>query len=811
MNKKLKMLLAMLTVTTALGVAAACSDSSSSTSSSSSSSSSAPAEKEKYEVKFVDDDNTVLSSKKVEEGTMPEAPANPTKAEDVWYTYVFAGWDKEVKAAEDDVIYKATYTRTKKTYTVTFMVDSEEVASETYDVDTTKESITPDLTEYDTVADQDVAWEAFELDGAANKVVNAVRTNTEYQIAFLQSPMIQMPIAPVMTYTVQERNEFEFPAVPAELQQTGYTVVWAVLDGGELRAVTANDLVSNGISVYPKKTPNTYKVTFNAGTGTATDDEADIVYDSEYTLPTATPAKSYQEFLGWYDEEDNLVEDGEAWNIAENVTLTAKYSAGITFNTMTSVPSYFTAADTTESLSITNLNGNKVLEIKSNGSSPGMDVTRDALAVFFEDSNVDYIAFEAKTGASTTTNFRRYTWRSNNGGEYANVTYEVDYATEDTGAVTGIRSDAYKTFFFSRTDYNHWVNKGVTEQRFIASGNMTAGDSIYIDNIRPATSADYNAAKYSLDNGGARTNNGNLLMYLGDDTSAWAWGIMKETTYFDANSYGYTSENVTDGSRAFWFKTFANETATVKFNSGTMYNAINATGYYAVDIYVPADSDATFTYLVTTYPGVTPKKGAWTTVYVNNNSQCIKITDTTGSKYLIDNFRSITKEEYFAGAYGFEANTSGIRLNGTNYLWYAGADHTANRYSIAFTNAPASWEFSSEQVKEGGYSVKITHAADQQVNLQIRSDSEFYANMKNGFSFWIYSNVDIAAASICNSYDQAMVSGISVTANEWTQIIVTAEDLKDLSGDTNQSLSIKGAWTTIYLDNFQPLPATDAE
>ena len=558
--------------------------------------------------------------------------------------------------------------------------------------------------------------------------------------------------------------------------------------------------------VYLKDIGDTYQ--FNA---TVKGDDKDVDFNGMH--------------INWTSADKNIVkinDDGKMTALAEGATTVTASFMGQTKSCQVivskinfengAVPTYLTKADSTESLSVVAENAtNKVLQIKSTstGKAPGMKITLDVLAAFFENSDVDYIAFEAKAGASTSNNFRRHTWRSNNGGEYVSVTYEADYAPSDTGAVLGIRSDAYKTFFFSRTDYNHWITEGVTVERFIASGLTVAGDSIYVDNIRSATSADYNSAHYSIDNGGARTNGGNLLMYAPNNSSAWTWGIMKGNTNFDASSYGYTSENVTDGVRAFWFKTFANETATIKFNSGTMYNGVNATGYYAVDIYVPADSDATFTYQTATYPGVTPKKGAWTTIYVNNYSQILKITDTTGSKYLVDNFRSITKEEYESAAYGFEANTSGIRLDGKNYLWYAGADHSANTYSIAFTGPVTSWEFSGEQVKEGDYSVKITQTADQQANLQIRSDSTFYAAMKNGFTFWIYSNADIAASQMCNSYDKAMTSNISVKANEWTQIFVAAEDLKDLSGDTAQSLRIKGTWTTIYIDDIQPLPTAN--
>ncbi|MBQ4053315.1 MAG: hypothetical protein IJD33_03145, partial [Clostridia bacterium] len=123
MNKKLKLLLATLMVTSVLGSAAACADLSNllpnldlgflggESSSASESLKDSSVKKEKYTVRFVNEDNSIILETKVEEGAIPEAPADPTYTAD-HYTYVFTGWDKEITAVEDDVIYKAVYTKT---------------------------------------------------------------------------------------------------------------------------------------------------------------------------------------------------------------------------------------------------------------------------------------------------------------------------------------------------------------------------------------------------------------------------------------------------------------------------------------------------------------------------------------------------------------------------------------------------------------------------------------------------------------------------------------------------------------------------
>ena len=81
--------------------------------------------KNKYNVKFVDEDGTVLKDTKAYEyGTSAsniEKPANPTKASTAEYSYEFNGWDSEISNVTKDVTYKATYKSTKNKYTITWV------------------------------------------------------------------------------------------------------------------------------------------------------------------------------------------------------------------------------------------------------------------------------------------------------------------------------------------------------------------------------------------------------------------------------------------------------------------------------------------------------------------------------------------------------------------------------------------------------------------------------------------------------------------------------------------------------------------
>ena len=93
------------------------------------------------------------------------------------------------------------------------------------------------------------------------------------------------------------------------------------------------------------------------------------------------------------------------------------------------------------------------------------------------------------------------------------------------------------------------------------------------------------------------------------------------------------------------------------------------------------------------------------------------------------------------------------------------------------------------------------------------ADSTMYSLMKNGFTFWIYSTVAMDGESdiqFINGLNGKFNDGEGVTieANTWTQITVSAEDMHT----GGRFLILQGVTEgTIYLDDFQPLPAADAE
>lgn len=75
-----------------------------------------------YTIRFLNDDDSVLKTYSVKKGEKPVyTGSTPTKEKTAQYTYTFKGWTPTIVAATEDADYKATYTSTKRKYTVRFL------------------------------------------------------------------------------------------------------------------------------------------------------------------------------------------------------------------------------------------------------------------------------------------------------------------------------------------------------------------------------------------------------------------------------------------------------------------------------------------------------------------------------------------------------------------------------------------------------------------------------------------------------------------------------------------------------------------
>lgn len=80
-----------------------------------------------YTIKFVNDNDELITKKTYHYGDVVEEPTKPTKEATAKYTYEFAGWDKDIINVAGDATYKATYNEIIRSYDVTFVVGDEDV------------------------------------------------------------------------------------------------------------------------------------------------------------------------------------------------------------------------------------------------------------------------------------------------------------------------------------------------------------------------------------------------------------------------------------------------------------------------------------------------------------------------------------------------------------------------------------------------------------------------------------------------------------------------------------------------------------
>jgi len=74
-----------------------------------------------YTVRFLNWDGTLLQQSRLEYGATPYySKLDPTKAQDVQYTYSFIGWNNSISPVTGDTDYKATFEANIRSYTITF-------------------------------------------------------------------------------------------------------------------------------------------------------------------------------------------------------------------------------------------------------------------------------------------------------------------------------------------------------------------------------------------------------------------------------------------------------------------------------------------------------------------------------------------------------------------------------------------------------------------------------------------------------------------------------------------------------------------
>lgn len=144
------------------------------------------------------------------------------------------------------------------------------------------------------------------------------KEDIKYNITYNLYGGINNPANPD-TYTKNDHIVFKVPT------KKGYTFLgWNNTNSGE--PITEIEIHTRGdISIDAIwNEGNEYNVALDANTGSVEESNFKFIYDKEYQLPI--PTKSGYEFLGWFDN-DNKVEENGTWQIDYDVTLIAKWQA----------------------------------------------------------------------------------------------------------------------------------------------------------------------------------------------------------------------------------------------------------------------------------------------------------------------------------------------------------------------------------------------------------------------------------------------------------------------------------------------------
>lgn len=191
----------------------------------------------KAKVIFQLEDGTVLSEKEYLHGEPVEVPQNPTKNADETYTYVFAGWDKEVVPCAGNAVYVAKFDPVYIDYTVKFQnADGQVISEQTYHWgDTVTPPADPTKAPDETYTYAFAGW-----DIAVSSVCNGNATYTatynanyiDYTITFQYEDGTI-----IKQYTLHYGDVIEAPAKPAApegYQFTGWDQAFTVCQGNAI-------------------------------------------------------------------------------------------------------------------------------------------------------------------------------------------------------------------------------------------------------------------------------------------------------------------------------------------------------------------------------------------------------------------------------------------------------------------------------------------------------------------------------------------------------------------------------------------------
>ena len=276
----------------------------------------------KYQITWLNDDNTQIDQTEVEYGVVP-THANPTKENTAEYTYEFTGWDVTPVAVTGTATYKATFSATLRKYMITWLNDDDTQIDQTeveYGVVPTHANPTKENTaEY---SYEFTGWdvEPVAVTGVATYKATFSVTKNKYQITWLNDDNTQI-----------DQTEVEYGIVPTHANPTKENTPEYSY---EFTGWDVEPVAVTGVATYKatfSATKNKYQITWLMDDGSVID-QAEVEYGStpaHANINKESTAKYTYTFKGWSPAVSSVT--GEASYIAQFDSVINKYTVTFYF------------------------------------------------------------------------------------------------------------------------------------------------------------------------------------------------------------------------------------------------------------------------------------------------------------------------------------------------------------------------------------------------------------------------------------------------------------------------------------------------
>jgi len=440
----------------------------------------------KYTITWKTGDTVLETDTEVSEGTLPTYDgAEPTKAADAQYSYVFAGWTPEVVAVNGDVTYTAIFTSVLNKYTVTWK-----------NADTTLE--TDENVEYGTMPTYNGAEPQKGADAQYvyvfsgwSPVVSEVVGNVTYVAQFTSAPNSYTIVWKNGDNTLETDENVVYGATPSYDGATptkDATAQYTYTFSGWTPQISS---VTGSVTYHAQftETLRTYTVTFYSEDGLTVLDTVTVEYGSNAVYSKSTPVKNATAghtyvFEKWVTAQGGSVAD-DLTNVIEDRLVYASFKEfvrTVTVYIVSNNTDYGTVSVSTLNNvpygAIITVNGNTVTINRQTVTANANTATTQYTYTF-----ANWTA-DATVGNDTiiTANFSRsvnsYTVTWKNGDDTLETDENVAYGITPVynGAVPTTESDAENQYVFSgwspvissvTGDITYYAQFTTTENKYI--------------------------------------------------------------------------------------------------------------------------------------------------------------------------------------------------------------------------------------------------------------------------------------------------------------------------------------------------------